>query len=235
MPSSTSQAWSTDIGLRMRQFALLKFVGVSFFTWLFFMGYFHVMRFPQYPITVMPLTALDRLIPFQPETLIAYFSLWLYIGIAPGLQWGFRELFVYGCWIVALCAAGLGIFYFWPTQVPVTGVYASDFPGYALMQGVDAAGNACPSMHVAAAIFTAIRVHDVLRQAGTPRWLRALNWFWFVAIAYSTLAVKQHVVFDLVAGAALGALFAAASLRWRPGPLPAVGRTFGRADIISPR
>jgi membrane-associated phospholipid phosphatase len=72
-------------------------------------------------------------------------------------------------------------------------------------------------MHVAVAIFTAIRVEHVLREARTPALWRVLNWAWFVAIAYSTLAVKQHVVLDVAAGALLGMAFALPSLRWRPG------------------
>ncbi len=85
-----------------------------------------------------------------------------------------------------------------------------------MLQGVDAAGNACPSMHVAAAMFTVIRVEQVLRDARTPVVLRLLNLLWFAAIAWSTLAVKQHVVLDAVAGALLGIAFAVPSLRWRP-------------------
>ncbi|MCY1201898.1 PAP2 superfamily protein [compost metagenome] len=210
--------WTADIWLRIRRHFLLKAVGTTAFTWLFFIGYFHLLRNPAFPVTVMPLTALDHLIPFQPYTLGAYLSLWVYVGFAPGLQLTFRELVVYGLWIGALCLSGLGLFYFWPTQIPPLDIDVSGYPGFAMLQGVDAAGNACPSMHVAVAIFTAVRLADVLRAARTPWLLQAINWAWFAAIAYSTLAVKQHVVLDAVAGALLGLAFALPSLRWRPGP-----------------
>ena len=230
--SYPAQRWTADIGLRIRRHLLLKVVGTTAFTWLFFIGYFHLLRQPVNPVTMMPLTALDRLIPFQPEALIAYFSLWVYIGVAPGLQLTFRELASYGVWVGALCLTGLGLFYLWPTQIPPIATDATDFPGFAILQGVDAAGNACPSMHVAVAIFTALWVEHLLRQAGAPVVLRVINWTWFAAIAYSTLAVKQHVVLDVVAGALLGMAFAWPSLRWRPGKRlredsPPVG-----ADII---
>eukprot|EP01036_Dinobryon_divergens_P001945 gene1945-2559_t len=165
----------------------------------------------------MPLTPLDHLIPFQPYALGAYLSLWFYVGIAPGLQLTFRELVVYGLWIGGLCITGLGLFYFWPTQIPPLSIDVTGFPGFAMLQGVDAAGNACPSMHVAVAIFTAIRIEHVLRETRTPALWRLLNWAWFAAIAYSTLAVKQHVVLDVAAGALLGVAFALPSLYWRPG------------------
>src|SRR5262249_23463839 len=83
---------------------------------------------------------------------------------------------------------------------------------FAILRRVDSTGNACPSMHVAAAVFTVIRVHDVLARAYAPRWLKWVNVLWCLLIVYSTLAVKQHVVLDAVAGALLGALFGWSSL-----------------------
>lgn len=221
------QPWAVEILFRMRHLLALKLVGTTAFTWLFFIGYFYLLRHPAYPVTVMPLTALDHLVPFQPQALIAYVSLWLYIGVAPGLQRSFVELVVYGVWVSALCLAGLVIFYFWPTQVPPLVQDTSGVFGFDMLKGVDAAGNACPSMHVAVALFTAIRVDDVLRQTGAPRLLRSVNGVWFAAIALSTLAVKQHVALDAAAGALLGLAFALPSLRWRPAPLRARA-----ADII---
>ena len=220
--------WTTEIGTRMRRHFLLKLFGTTAFTWVFFIGYFHLLRFPAHEVVTMPLTALDHWIPFQPWTLGAYLSLWLYVGVAPGLQLTFRELVVYGLWAAALCLTGLGIFYAWPTAVPPLTFDVSGYAGFRMLQGVDAAGNACPSMHVAIAIFTAARIEHVLRGAGAPRLLRALNVAWFAAIAWSTLAVKQHVVLDVIAGAALGLAFVGPSLRWRPSAhVPPI-----RADII---
>ncbi|QRF59782.1 MULTISPECIES: phosphatase PAP2 family protein [Variovorax] len=209
--------WGAEIGRRVRSLFILKAVGTTVFTWLFFIGYFHLLRNPAFPVTVMPLTALDALVPFQPHFLGAYLSLWLYVGVAPGLQPNFRELLVYGLWVGGLCLTGLGLFYLWPTQIPPLAIDVSGYPGFEMLQGVDAAGNACPSMHVAVAIFTAVRLEHVLREARTPLWPRLLNWLWFAAIAWSTLAVKQHVALDALAGALLGLAFALPSLRWRPG------------------
>ena len=84
-----------------------------------------------------------------------------------------------------------------------------------MLKGADAAANACPSMHVAVAIFSAFWLNHLLRDIGAPPILRALNWLWFIAIAYSTMAIKQHVFIDVVAGLALGAAFAWPSLRFR--------------------
>jgi membrane-associated phospholipid phosphatase len=182
-----------------------------------FCGYFFVQRHPAYVPVMMPRTGLDLLIPFQPAALVAYVSLWVYIGVGPGLQRTSAEFAVYGLWMCGLCAAGLGIFYFWPTQVPSPLLRATSFPGFSMLHRVDETSNACPSMHVAVAIFTVVRVGDVLRSMRAPAALRVLNVVWFMAIAYSTLAIKQHVVLDVAAGALLGTAFALMSLRWRPG------------------
>ena len=182
------------------------------------MGYFYVLRHPVREVTIMPLTALDRWIPFQPPAMVPYLSLWLYLGIAPGLMLTFRELIAYGLWIAALCGAGLTCFYAWPTAVPPFGGEISGHPWFAILQGVDATGNACPSLHVATALFTAIWAEFLLCQLHLPWALRLLNAAWFAAIAYSTLATKQHVALDLLAGAVLGGGFALAALRWRPAP-----------------
>lgn len=224
----SAPGWVADLGERALRLLPLKVAGISGFIWIFFLGYFELLRHPPCPVFVMPLTGLDRWIPFQPASVLAYLSLWVYVGIAPGLLLRLRELLSYGCWAGALCLTGLACFWFWPTAVPRLVLPASDFPGVAILQGVDAAGNACPSMHVAIAIFSAAWIESLLRLTKSPMSLRLLNAVWFLAIAWSTLAVKQHVVFDVIAGAALGIAFAATS-RWLLRP---VGRRPGGADII---
>jgi membrane-associated phospholipid phosphatase len=211
LPTAPERAWTGELWRRSRRLFLLKVAGISAFMWAFFVAYFYLLRNPAYPVAEMPLTALDRLIPFQPAAMGAYLSLWFYVGIAPGLMGSFRALVVHGLWAAALCLVGLACFYFWPTAVP-----AAAHPPLPLLQGVDAAGNACPSMHVAAAMFSAVCLDALLRRVQVPAPLRWLNAGWFIAIAYSTLAVKQHVVVDVVAGAMLGLAFALAAERWRP-------------------
>lgn len=219
MNGPTARAsWTADFGARMRCHWLLKLIGVTGYTWLFFIAYFHLLRYPAFPVRVMPLTPLDGLIPFQPVALYAYVSLWLYVGLAPGWLLSLRELFLYGLWISGVCLSGLACFYFWPTAVPPVEIDIAAHPGFALLKGVDAGGNACPSMHVAAAMFSAVWIAHLLRQMRAPAWCRLLNAVWFVAIVYSTLAIKQHVVLDAVAGMLLGLVFALPSVYWlRPG------------------
>lgn len=207
--------WARELGSRMRERAPLKIVGTTIWVWVFFIGYFYLLRHPARPPLVMPLTWVDAWVPFEPLALVPYLSLWLYVGIAPGLLRGFMPLLVYGVWAGALCACGLMIFYLWPTQIPPLPLDRADAPGFALLAGIDAAGNACPSMHVAISVFTAVWIEHLLRRVGAPASLRLANLAWVLAIAWSTLATRQHVAWDVAGGTALGLVFAAASLRWR--------------------
>ncbi len=229
MAAQTS-AWVAEFRARVRAGFVPTTFWTTLLTSLFFVGYLFVQRHPAYAPTVMPRTGLDLLIPFQPAALVAYVSIWVYVGVGPALQRTRSDFAAYGLWMCALCVTGLGIFYFWPTQVPTPLPEATRFPGFAALRRVDASSNACPSMHVAVAIFTVTRVADVLRAMRAPMRMQVLNAAWFMVIVYSTLATKQHVVLDVAAGALLGAVFALMSLRWRP----ELGRVPGFARVPVP-
>jgi hypothetical protein len=204
--------WAVELAARARSSLIVTVVGTTTLTALFFVGYFYTQLHPTGPPHVIPLTALDRMIPFQPQFLLAYLSLWIYLGAGPGLQPGPAAIRQYALWFSALGLSGLLIFLIWPSQALIP-LEFSDFPGISALHQVDLASNACPSMHVAAAIFTAIRVDAVFRSIRSPLYMRLFNGLWFAAIVYSTLAIRQHVVLDVLAGALLGSTFALASLR----------------------
>jgi membrane-associated phospholipid phosphatase len=162
----------------------------------------------------MPVTALDRAIPFQSAALVVYFSLWLYVSLAPTLLRNRQELFAYGKIAAVMGLVGLGIFFFWPTTVP-TGAGLGEANAAALewLKHVDAAGNACPSLHVAFAVFSGFWLDRVIREMRLPLAVRVLNVAWCLGIAYSTLSTKQHVLVDVVAGGLLGLIAGAIRLR----------------------
>lgn len=191
----------------------LKSIGTTLFIGLFFGAYFYLLKAPAYPSTVMPITVLDRLIGFQPLALPVYGSLWVYVSLPPALLATRRELYRYAWAMAATCLTGLIIFYFWPTAVPPAGVDWALYPGMDFLKNLDASGNACPSLHVATAVFSGLWLHHLLRRFGAPRWILGVNWVWCVGIVYSTLATRQHVVVDVLAGLLLGALMAHLSLR----------------------
>ncbi len=208
--------WSSACWQRLRHLFVLKTLGITGFMWVFFLAYFHLLRHPAQPVFEMPLVAIDHWVGFQALSLPAYVSLWVYVGLPAGLMQNLRQLVVYGFWIGLLCLLGLACFYFVPTAIPATQIPRdiAMHSGFALLQGVDAAGNACPSLHVATAVFSAIWLHRLLNTVAAPNWMRALNALWAALIVWSTLATKQHVALDVLAGTLLALLVAAPSLRW---------------------
>lgn len=213
--------WLHQTGARLRTRWRAKLLGMTLGMTAFFVVYFQLLRHPLYPSTVVPLTAIDRLVGFWPGALPLYFSLWFYVCLAPALLIDRRELVSYGLAAVGLSVIGLGIFLRWPTAVPPSEIDWSQHPAFAFLKSVDASGNACPSLHVAFAVFTAVWLGRLLRQMAAGRLLRTLNWLWCLGILYSTIAIRQHVALDVLAGAGLGATVAVVHLRLLrifPGP-----------------
>jgi membrane-associated phospholipid phosphatase len=131
------------------------------------------------------------------------------------------ELYRYGASMALMCALGLSIFYFWPTGAPTPDIDWSRYPDMDFLKNIDASGNACPSLHVATAFFTAIWFQRLLRRFGGPWWILVFNWAWCAGIVYSTIAIRQHVAVDAAAGLVLGGVaaclsLACLSLRHRP-------------------
>ena len=190
---------------RARVDAWLKALGTSVGMSAFFVGYFALLRSPAFPVTVMEPTWLDRLLPFQAWALPPYASLWFYIALVPAFLVDRRQLwsFAFGC--LGLSLAGYAFFYFLPTAVPSPDIDWSLHPAFRFLKSADLAGNACPSLHVAFAVFTALWFERILPSLGGGRGARWLNYVWATLIAYSTLGTRQHVALDVYWGGALGA------------------------------
>ena len=195
-----------QLGRRLRARWVTKLVGLSVGMTAFFVVYFRLLHHPAFPVTIMPLTALDRLVGFHPGALPLYVSLWIYVPLAFALLGHRRDLAAHGVASVVLSAIGLGLFWRWPTAVPPLAHDWSALPWFSFLKSVDAAGNACPSLHVAFAVLTAIGLARLLRTMRAPRSVRAGNGLWCLGIVYSTLATGQHVALDALAGAVLGVL-----------------------------
>jgi len=217
---STHASWLRQIRPRMRTFWAAKFIGTTLGMTAFFVVYFWLLHHPYFPITIMPLTALDRWIGFQPDALVLYISLWFYVSFAPALLTEARLLWSYLAAAAVLSVIGLGIFLVWPTAVPVVSLDWPHHGFFFMLQKVDASGNACPSLHVAFAVFTAFWFERILREMHAGRAVRVGNVLWCLGILYSTIATRQHVALDVLAGAILGAGVALVHLRLvRPTPL----------------
>ncbi len=178
--NSQQMPWYRQAAAVIPRHAYLKSIGTMIFIGVFFGAYFYLLKEPAYPMTVMPITLLDRLIDFQPLALPLYFSLWVYVSLPPALLATRRELYGYGMVMAGTCLAGLIVFYFWPTVVPAANIDWAQYPDVDFLKNIDASGNACPSLHVTTAVFSGIWLHHLLRRIGAPQWILVFNVLWCI-------------------------------------------------------
>lgn len=206
--------WTRQIANRIVILWPIKALGTTLFMSLFFWAYFGVLRNPLFPPTPMPLTTLDQWIPITAQAFPVYASLWVFTSLPAALLKEVRMLAIFGLWMAAMCLLCLGIFWIFPTIVPSAGIDWTLYPEMALIKNVDASGNACPSLHVASAIFAAIWLDRQVATMSAPLALRWGIWLHCLAILWSTVATRQHVVIDVLAGAVVGAIFGVLGLRY---------------------
>ncbi len=192
-----------EIGRRFKAQFWFKTFGSIGFMALFFWGYIYILQHAFVLVTEMPLLAVDRLIPYQNGAWLIYVSLWVYVQLPVTMIVNRRELVRYGWSSSVISIIGFAVFIFWPTAVPLVDV---DGVGtlYSAMRNIDTTGNSCPSLHVAFSVFTAMWLDRFVRWIGGAGWVRWFNVIWCLSIVYSTMATKQHVLIDVVAGGALG-------------------------------
>ncbi len=208
MTSAPNPLSLSSLGARYRLFFWPKQLGTALGMTAFFTLYFAILDHPFFPVTMIPLTVVDHWIGFQPWALALYVSLWIYVPLLPCLMVEWRDLVRYVFAAATLSIIGLTIFTLWPTTIPRPDIDWTQYPSVAFLKTIDASGNTCPSLHVAFAVFTAIGFERLLRKLGANRTLRLGNLLWSGGIVYSTLATKQHIALDALAGALLGATVA---------------------------
>src|SRR4030042_537633 len=81
--STRETAWLGWLGPRLTAHWRFKLMAGAIIVIAFFIGYFLLLNIHFFPVREMPVTALDRLIPFQPGALPLYLSLYLYIPLPP--------------------------------------------------------------------------------------------------------------------------------------------------------
>lgn len=156
-------------------------------------------------------TAADARIPVLPWSVVVYLSFELLFVVvalaAPRGRRGRRELVLVFQSFFAVGAISIATFMAFPCKVNgrgtlelQAGVFRSAFE---LIHGFDPPWNAWPSLHVSLSLLCFLALS---RWYGTGRpLLRAGMAVWWLAIALSTLTTKQHYIFDVLTGAALGA------------------------------
>ncbi len=155
------------------------------------------------PVHWLRPTALDRAIPVAPLAVYLYVTFYPFLWIV-GLLCDRTTFRRYLIALVATAALSCVFFVFFPTGVARGEIETRSAPAlYGLITRTDLPRNALPSEHASLSIIAAL----VCRQALCDRpLLRAVSFVWIALILWSTLAIRQHVLADLLAGAALGFL-----------------------------
>lgn len=209
-----SCGWRRSLRTRVATLWWLKALGNTVFLVVFFQLYLWLQKNPLFAVTQIPATALDDWIGFQPWTITLYLSLWVYTALPVALQPDKPRLLRYTGAISVLCLIALLVFLVWPTSVSdAVGVRPASNGLFAMLYAVDSTGNACPSLHVAASVMSCMWLQAILTQVRAPACLNAVNVAWCLGIVFSTLATKQHLLLDVLAGVALGIGIGWASLR----------------------
>ena len=183
------------------------FVGVALAV-VFSLAYYGNQCVSPRPVFPMPTTWLDRAIPFDTGATGLYLSWYLMLPVVPLLIGTHDQLRRYALGLLVIGLVGNTFFLLYPTGVARPPLPEAAGWMYRLVVAMDKPVNACPSMHAALSIFTALwfaRLCADEPRLALPRpalWAGAM-WLWAVAILYGTLATRQHVVIDLVAGTAL--------------------------------
>jgi membrane-associated phospholipid phosphatase len=207
------KTWTQELKRRAGNLWILKMLATMGGIAIFFAAYFWVMRHPLSAVTVMPLTWIDGLVAFFPRSFPLYASLWVYVALGPALAKDARELAAWGAVSFAMAVIGLGIFMALPTKIPNPAIDWSLYPSLAFLKAVDVSGNACPSLHAAFAVFTAVVLHRLLTVIRAPRTLLVCNALWCLGIVYSAVATRQHVALDVIAGSILAGAASLAYVR----------------------
>lgn len=156
----------------------------------------------------------DYQIPFIGWTILIYYTIFAYYFVgpfsAPRTDRGRLELLLMTQALVATCWVAFAVFLIAPAEIDLRwqveqsgGLAGWTSVFYNRFYWLDRPFNAWPSLHVAQSFIIAI---------GITRWWRAKKrhlavatlWVAWLALAISILTTKQHFIWDLVTGTALG-------------------------------
>lgn len=150
----------------------------------------------------MPESFCDRVIPFSGKAVWIYMSVYLLMPIGPFLMTRRRQIIRYAAGLMLIGALADLVFIVRPTWCPRPGVSGTS-AAYQMLIAVDNPFNAFPSLHAAFAVYSALCAGLVLRELRSHALWRSALWLWAFLILFATLATKQHMMADIVAGSVL--------------------------------
>lgn len=146
---------------------------------------------------------IDERIPFWDKTVWIYLSIYLLMPIGPFLMNRREQILRYAMGVVLIGLTADFVFVIWPTFCPRP-MASGTIAAYRFLTAVDNSFHACPSLHAAFAVYSALCAGRVLDEVLAPPVFRIGILMWALLILLATLTTHQHVLVDIVAGGALG-------------------------------
>lgn len=203
---------------------LLVTVALNGFYWI---GYATLGHYAFFPLRAVPLTTVDRLVPFDPDPWgWIYFSQFLFTAGLPWMLTDRLDIRRYSFGLVAMSLISFAIFFLFPTASPRPLDVGTSIPMRAIAK-LDGPLNAFPSLHAAFIVYMGMLGWRMFGRSA-PKLTIGVTLIWGGVILYSTLATKQHYVLDLLAGGAIGAI--ADWLAWRKSPASTAAVTIPRSN-----
>lgn len=193
-----------SIALRLKSHWPIKiFLGGAIII-AFWILYFSIQRYPFFTITILEPSIIDQLIPFNQNYVYLYESFWFLMPIAPWLMDSKKDLLSYCSTISLMSLIAFFIFIIWPTACIRPTNVEIEIEMYRTLTSIDRELNACPSLHAAFTVFSALCCWNIFNKLRFHWLCICIVLIWTISILYSTLATQQHLAIDLVAGTFLG-------------------------------
>ncbi len=192
----------------------------------FWSSYSYLGNHAHFPLWTVPVTALDRWVPFEPDLWVwMYMSQYIFVAVLPWLLTAREALLRYAAGLLILSGISFSCFLFLPTAGPRP-LEVGESAAMQLVARLDGPLNACPSLHAGFLSFMGLLAWRMFGRRAP--WTTAItSILWGLGILYSTLATKQHYVLDLVAGTVLGCV--ADWLAWRGASRDSAAMTIPRS------
>jgi len=161
--------------------------------------YLLIQQFEVRSVWWIPQSSIDKAIHIEPLAVYPYFSFYLFIIL--GVTFVRERTFLTFIHATALCGLiSHFIFMFIPTAVSREAIIVEQAPWlYDWLVSWDAPRNALPSFHASISVLTALMIN----RSKPHLFVKILSWIWVIIIFWSALAIRQHHLVDLLAGAVL--------------------------------
>jgi membrane-associated phospholipid phosphatase len=177
---------------------------------VFLLFYLTIQRLDWFPSRTLALTWIDEAAGFSPHWIWVYVSQYVIIPVPPLMAVTRQQLWRLIAGVTWVSLPSFAVFLFFPVlapRPPAPSPGESNFM-YDWITAVDTPGNAFPSLHVGLSSLVAFYAHRIIgREFGSARpALLTIFWLWTAAIAWSTMATKQHYFADVVGGFVVAAI-----------------------------